>query len=159
MYRGEEERLTCSGRVVLETVLLRSPLVATLVLGHLDLPTPRDPRGAGVEVDVDRVALVAGRDPHVLARVVATDGGRRHPARVGHSQTVGVAVPDVGALPVLQSLSRLSDDVGAGQDQTLEIQPQFADLGGGFAVGVGAGVCVGAGGEGGDGGVGDVGAG
>ena len=41
---------TCLGGVVLETVLLRSPEVPTLVLSHFDVPGPGGGSGGGVDV-------------------------------------------------------------------------------------------------------------
>lgn len=61
------------GCVVLETVLDRHCHVATLILGHLDLPLPGGCCGAGININVDGIALVRGRDPHVLSGVVSTD--------------------------------------------------------------------------------------
>ena len=59
--------------MILETVLLWHHHVAALILGHLDLPLPGGASGPGVNVNVDLVTGVRGRDPHVLASVVATD--------------------------------------------------------------------------------------
>ena len=64
---------TCSCCVILETVLLRSHEVPTLVLSHLDVPGPGGGGGGRVDVDVDGHARVTGGDPHVLSGVVATD--------------------------------------------------------------------------------------
>ena len=83
---------TCAGSVILETVLLRSHHVATLVLSHLDLPLPGGGGGPGVNVNVDLVALVGGGDVHVLTSVVATDDWRNRSTRVGHGQGVGVTI-------------------------------------------------------------------
>ena len=47
---------------------------------------------------VDLVAGVRCGHPHVLARVVATDGGRDGAAGVGHGQGVRGAVPHQGAV-------------------------------------------------------------
>ena len=69
--------------MVLQTVFLRGPQVATLVLRHLDLPVPGG-GGAGVDVDVDLVALRRGGDIHVLPRVVAADDGGRCVPRYSH---------------------------------------------------------------------------
>ena len=80
--------------MVLEAVLLRHHHVPALVLRHLDLPLPRSCGGPGVNVDVDGVAGVGGWHPHVLARVVATDGGRAGPAGVGDCQGVRGTVPN-----------------------------------------------------------------
>ena len=61
--------------MILETVLLRSHHVATLVLSHLDLPIPG---GASPSVDVegDGDTGGTGRDVHVLTGVVSTDDRR-----------------------------------------------------------------------------------
>ena len=59
--------------MILETILLGSPEVATLVLSHLDVPGPGGGGGGGVDINVDCDAGVTGRHPHVLASVVATD--------------------------------------------------------------------------------------
>ena len=64
---------TCSCCVILETVLLRSHEVPTLVLSHLDVPGPGGGGGGRVDVDVDGHARVTGGDPHVLSGIVATD--------------------------------------------------------------------------------------
>ena len=59
--------------MVLETVLLRSHEVATLVLSHPDVPLPGGGGGGGVDVQVDGHTGGTGRHPHVLPSVVATD--------------------------------------------------------------------------------------
>ena len=59
--------------MILETVLLRSHEVPTLVLSHLDVPGPGGGGGGRVDVDVDGHTVVTGGDPHVLPGVVATD--------------------------------------------------------------------------------------
>ena len=74
---------TCCCCVVLETVQLGHHHVAAHVLGHLDLPLPGCASGPGVDVDIDLVAGVGGRHPHVLPGVVATDDRRR--GEPGHS--------------------------------------------------------------------------
>ena len=84
--------------MILETVQLGHHQVVALVLGHLDLPLPGCASGPGVDVDVDLVAGVGGGHPHVLARVVATDGGRDGAAGVGDGQGVRGAVPHQGAV-------------------------------------------------------------
>ena len=61
---------------ILETVLLRSPEVAALVLSHLDVPVPGEGGGAGVDVEGEGRTGVTGWYPHVLASVVATDNWR-----------------------------------------------------------------------------------
>ena len=63
--------------MILETILLRSHEVATLVLSHSDGPGPGGGGGGGVDVDVDGHTVVTGGHPHVLASVVATDYRRR----------------------------------------------------------------------------------
>ena len=82
------------GGVVLEAVLVGHHHVPALILGHLHGPLPGGGRGPGVNVDVDLVAGVGGGHPHVLARVVAADGGRDGAAGVGHGQGVRGAVPN-----------------------------------------------------------------
>ena len=72
--------------MILETVLFWHHHVPALVLGHLDLPLPGGGGGPGVDVDVDLVAGVGGGDPHVLAGVIATDGGRHGAPGVADSQ-------------------------------------------------------------------------
>ena len=67
---------TCGGGVVLQTLLLRSHEVATLVLRHLHVPGPGGGGDGGVDVQCDGHTGVAGRHPHVLPGVVATDDGR-----------------------------------------------------------------------------------
>ena len=69
--------------MILETVLLRSHEVATLVLCDSDVPGPGGGGGGGVDVDVDGDTGGTGRHPHVLPGVVATDGGRG--SEHGHS--------------------------------------------------------------------------
>ena len=59
--------------MILETVLLRSHEVATLVLSHFDVPGPGGGGGGGVDVDVEGDTRVTGWHPHVLASVVTTD--------------------------------------------------------------------------------------
>ena len=73
--------LTCLGSVILETVLFRSPEVATLVLSDLDVPGPGGGGGGGVDVDVDGDTGGTGGHPHVLTSVVATDDWRSSEAR------------------------------------------------------------------------------
>ena len=72
--------------MVLEAVLQRHHQVVALVLRHLDLPLPGG--GGGARVDVDLVALVRGGHSHVLARVVAADGGWVGKSRDGDRQGV-----------------------------------------------------------------------
>ena len=86
--------------MILQTVLSRRHHVPTLVLGHLDLPLPGGGGGPGVDVDVDLVAGVGGGDPHVLAGVVAADGGWDGAPGVADSQGVRVAVSHIGAMEV-----------------------------------------------------------
>ena len=74
--------------MILEAVLLWSHHVPAFILGHLYLPLPGGGGGARVDVDVDLVALVRGGHPHVLASVVAADGGRVGESRVGDGQGV-----------------------------------------------------------------------
>ena len=62
--------------MILQTVLLRSPEVAALVLGHLDVPGPGGGGGEGVDVQGDGHTGGAGGHPHVLPGVVATDDRR-----------------------------------------------------------------------------------
>ena len=64
---------TCSGGVILQTVLFWCPEVSALVLSDFDLPGPGDGGGGGVDVQVDHHTGVTGGHPHVLASVVATD--------------------------------------------------------------------------------------
>ena len=75
--------MTCCSRVVLQTILLRGPQVATLVLRHLDLPVPGG-GGAGVDVQCDGHTGVGGGDIHVLPGVVAADDGGRCVPRYSH---------------------------------------------------------------------------
>ena len=51
--------------MILETVLLRSHEVATLVLSHSDVPGPTGGGGGGVDVDVDGHTGVTGGDPPI----------------------------------------------------------------------------------------------
>ena len=124
--------------MILETVLLRHHHVPALVLRHLDLPLPSSCGGPRVNVDVDGVTGVGGRHPHVLARVVATDGGRDGAAGVGHGQGVRGAVPEVGA----QGVGVGGGGVGVSQHHCVKIYPQLAHIRVGLAEGVGAGVRV-----------------
>ena len=64
---------TCTGCVVLETVLLRSHEVPTLVLSHFDVPGPGGGGGGGVDVQGEGHTGVTGGHPHVLPSVEATD--------------------------------------------------------------------------------------
>ena len=66
----------CLSGVILQTFLLRSHEVATLVLSHLDVPLPGGGGDGGVDVEVDGHTGVAGRHPHVLPGVEATDNRR-----------------------------------------------------------------------------------
>ena len=68
--------------MILEAVLLRHHHVAALVLRHLDLPLPGGGGGQSVDVDVDLITLSGGRDEHVLASIVATNGGGNSASRV-----------------------------------------------------------------------------
>ena len=135
--------------MILKTVLLRHHHVATLVLGHLDLPLPGGPSGPGVDVDVDLVAGVGGGDPHVLAGVVAADGGWDGAPGVADSQRVSGAVSDVGAMKVGVCRGGV-DSIGdrSGQDHRVKINSQFTHLRVGFTECVGAGVFVCGGGVG-----------
>ena len=104
-----------AGGVVLQAVLARYHQVAALVLRnlqhtpasclktfllkcHLNLPLPRGGGAAGIDVDIDGVALVGGGDEHVLAGVVATDDGRTGSTRHPHRQAVHSAVPHEGTV-------------------------------------------------------------
>ena len=84
--------------MVLEAVLFGSHHVPALVLRHLDLPLPGGGGGPRVNVDVDGVTGVGGRHEHVLAGVIATDGGWDGAAGVGDGQGVRGAVPHQGAV-------------------------------------------------------------
>ena len=85
---------------------------------------------------VDLVTGVRCGHPHVLARVVAADGGRDGTAGVGDGQGVRRAVP----------IDRANGEtVGGGsvrisQNHRVKIYPQFADVRTSFAEGIGAGV-------------------
>ena len=78
--------------MVLEAILFRSHHVSTLILGDFDLPLSGGGGGPSVDINTDLITLTGGRDEHVLARVVATDGGRGGAPGVAHSQTVDSAV-------------------------------------------------------------------
>ena len=124
--------------MVLEAVLFGSHHVPALVLRYLDLPLPGGGGGPRVNVDVDGVTGVGGGHEHVLAGVVATDGGRDGAAGVGDGQGVRYAVSINGAN---------SDPIGGGgvwigQNHGVKIYPQFADVRTSFAEGVCAGVRV-----------------
>ena len=71
--------------MILETVLLwyLEVVIPTLVLSDSDVPGPGGGGGGGVDVNVDGDTGGTGRHPHVLAGVVATDGGRG--SEPGHS--------------------------------------------------------------------------
>ena len=69
--------------MILEAVLLRRHHVTALVLSHLDLPLPGGGGGKSVDVNVDLITLSGGGDVHVLAGIVATNGGRNRTSRVG----------------------------------------------------------------------------
>ena len=62
--------------MVLETVLLWSHEVATLVLSHSHVPGPGGGGAGGVDVQCDGHTGVTGWHPHVLPSVVATDDRR-----------------------------------------------------------------------------------
>lgn len=76
---------SCSS-VVLETVLDRHRHVTTLILGHLDLPLSGGCGGTSIDINVDGIATVRGRDPHVLASVVTTDYWWRLTSWIGDCQ-------------------------------------------------------------------------
>ena len=59
--------------MILETILLWSHEVPTLVLSDFDVPVPGGGGGVSVDVQVDGPTGVTGGHPHVLASVVATD--------------------------------------------------------------------------------------
>ena len=59
--------------MILETVLLRSHEVATLVLSDNNVPGPGGGGGGSVDVQRDGHTGVTGGNPHVLASVVATN--------------------------------------------------------------------------------------
>ena len=104
-----------AGGQVLETVLVRSRLVTTLILSELQkilvrllqqqvsssylyLPLSSGGGGASVNVNVDHVALVRGGDKHVLASVISTDDGRCPAPRVGDGHGVCPAVCGPGTI-------------------------------------------------------------
>ena len=74
--QNSDKLLTCRCCVILEAVVLRSHQVSTLVLSDLDLPLPGGGGGQSVDVDVDLITLSGGGYEHVLASIVATNGGR-----------------------------------------------------------------------------------
>ena len=78
--------------MILEAVLFWSNRVKALILGHFDAPCSGGSGGPGVYVDVDLITGVGGWHPHVLARVVAADGGRHMSPGVGDGQGVRQAV-------------------------------------------------------------------
>ena len=78
--------------MILEAILLRRHHIAALVLSHLDLPLPGGGGGQSVDVNVDLITLSGGRDVHVLASIVATNGWRNRPSRVRDGQSVVNAV-------------------------------------------------------------------
>ena len=78
--------------MILEAVLFWSNRVKALILGHFDAPCSGGSGGPGVDVDVDLIAGVGGGHPHVLARVVAADGGRDCTTWVCDGQGVRQAV-------------------------------------------------------------------
>ena len=78
--------------------MARRAEVVTLVLSHLDLPLPGGAGRPGVDVDVDGVAEVGGWDEHVLAGVVAADGGGSPPPGIGHRQSVVPTVRRPGSV-------------------------------------------------------------
>ena len=146
--------------MILKTVQLGHHQVVALVLGHLDLPLPGCASGPGVDVDIDLVAGVGGRHPHVLPGVVATDGGRHGAPGVADSQGVCGAVTQRGPhKPCVWLIGCCYRCIGGGgsQHHRVKIYPQLADIGVGLAECVGAGVRVRAGGVGADDGVGVVG--
>ena len=145
--------------MILEAVLARHHHVPALVLGHLDLPLPGCASGPGVDVNVDLVAGVGGGDPHVLAGVIATDGGRHSAPGVADSQGVCGAVTNVGAMEVGAGSGGVGSigDWGS-QHHRVKINPQLADIRVSLAEGVGTGVRVRAGGVGADDCVGIIGA-
>ena len=77
--RYEYSGRTCLCSVVLQAVLLGDVevVIPALVLGHLDVPGPGGGGGGGgVDVQGDGHTGGAGRHPHVLPGVVATDDRR-----------------------------------------------------------------------------------
>ena len=102
--------------------------------------------------------LTGHRDIHVLAGVVAADGGRGGAPWVADSQGVSGAVSNIGAMQIgagRGGVDSICD--GGGEDHRVEVYPQFADISVGGAEGVRAGVLVRTGGVGGDHSVGVVG--
>ena len=61
--------------MILEAILLGSHQVSTFILGDFDLPLPGGGSGQSVDINVDLIAQNGGGDEHVLASVVAADGG------------------------------------------------------------------------------------
>ena len=89
----------------------------------------------------------------MLASVEATDGGGDRTSRVGHCQSVRIAVSNCDTVRCCCSSTTRSC-----QNHRVEVYPQLADVGAGGTECVGAGVLVCAGGVGGDDGIGVVGA-
>ena len=93
---------------------------------YFDLPLPSSGGGTSVDVDVDLVALVGGRDPHMLTGVVAADNRRRHRVRRAHRQGVDGAVAHEGTV----SDGRRGGDCGrALQHQRVEVNPNHGIIG------------------------------
>merc|ERR1712193_119309 len=145
------------GCVILKAVLLRSHHVAALVLSDLDLPLPGGGGVPGVDIDLHLIALTGGRDIHVLASVVATDGWGNIASGVGHSQAVCVTVTHCDGISVDDTSS--CEARRRREDHGIKVNPELADIGVCPAEFVGTGVLVGADGEGVHDGVGVVGVG
>ena len=80
----------CVTFIIIIIIIVTIIIIITSV--YLDLPLPRGCGGPCVYVYVDLVAGVGGGHPHVLARVVAADGGRDCTAWVCDGQGVRQAV-------------------------------------------------------------------
>jgi len=131
------------GGVVLEAVGDRGHLALTGVLGRLYLPLPGGGGAAGVDVDVDLVALVRGRDEHVLPAVVAADDWGGGVPGVDHLKSVSFTLS--GLTTVDQDCDGGGGE-GVGQDEGVKVDPDLANVAARLADCVRARVSVRAGG-------------
>lgn len=123
--------------MILKTILLWSHLILTRELSRLYLPLPCSACAAGVDVDVDPVAKIRGRDKHMLTRVVATNDWRRNVTRVDDLKCVRATLSSFP--PVRQSCC---GRVWVAEDHCVKVNSDLTDIAAAFADCVDAGVGI-----------------